>query len=175
MPRMLAPVDATALLLADDNNAVESIQAFQQSHAFLIGILVTVVSRAVIREVRIRFEKPVFDELGNRVKEELTIDKTAIDASAWAKLVGCIALDLAGDASELLPVLGEFTDLAYAPVEASLLKVLFKSNAIAGARSRVSSLDLHILRDPLTHSYHSAQIMFPAPYPTLFIPGARNS
>lgn len=129
---MLAPVDATALLLADDNNAVESIQAFQQSHAFLIGILVTVVSRAVIREVRIRFEKPVFDELGNRVKEELTIDKTAIDASAWAKLVGCIALDLAGDASELLPVLGEFTDLAYAPVEASLLKVLFKSNAIAG-------------------------------------------
>ena len=41
----------------------------------------------------------------------------------WAKLAGCVALDLAGDASELIPVLGEFTDVAYAPVEAGLLKV----------------------------------------------------
>jgi hypothetical protein len=44
----------------------------------------------------------------------------------------CVALDLAGDASELVPVLGEFTDIAYAPVEAALLQFLFKSNFISG-------------------------------------------
>ena len=33
--------------------------------------------------------------------------------------------------SELIPFLGEFTDLAYAPAEAGLLQVLFKSPAIS--------------------------------------------
>ena len=40
--------------------------------------------------------------------------------------------DLAGDASELIPFLGEFTDVGFAPIEAALLKTLFQSNAIAG-------------------------------------------
>ena len=37
-----------------------------------------------------------------------------------------MALDLAGDVSEAVPVLGEFTDIGFAPAEAWLLKALFK-------------------------------------------------
>ena len=33
---------------------------------------------------------------------------------------------------QLIPFLGEFTDVAFAPIEAGLLKLLFQSNAIAG-------------------------------------------
>ena len=55
-----------------------------------------------------------------------------IEAGAWAKLALCVVLDLAGDASELIPFLGEFTDLGFAPVEAALIKALFQSNALAG-------------------------------------------
>uniref|UniRef100_A0A7S4EVB8 Uncharacterized protein n=2 Tax=Chrysotila carterae TaxID=13221 RepID=A0A7S4EVB8_CHRCT len=54
-----------------------------------------------------------------------------ITKESWAKLPICILLDLVGDSSELVPFLGEFTDLGFAPIEAGLLKALFQSNAIA--------------------------------------------
>ena len=40
--------------------------------------------------------------------------------------------DIGGDASELIPVLGEFTDIAYAPLEAVAIQALFKSPVLAG-------------------------------------------
>lgn len=49
----------------------------------------------------------------------------------WLKLFACLAIDLAGDASFLLPGLGEFADVAYAPVEAGLLRFLFGGNVLA--------------------------------------------
>lgn len=131
-PRVVA-LTAAAQLLADDALELPTqLQAFQDSHAFLIGILLTVVSRVIINETRYRIEKPVMDKAGEAVKTNLTPDRSAIVAGDWAKLGGCVALDLAGDVSELIPVLGEFTDVAYAPIEAGLLKALFQSNAIAG-------------------------------------------
>ena len=72
------------------------------------------------------------DLVSARVTEEMTPDTERLDAGQWAKLALCVALDLAGDASELVPVLGEFTDLGFAPVEAALIKALFNSNALAG-------------------------------------------
>ena len=133
-----APSAATLVHLADaadaapDDGLFASIQAFQDSHAFLISIVLAIITRLIILEARNRIEKPVMDELGNRVSKEITPDTESIGTGAWAKLAACVALDLAGDASELVPVLGEFTDLAYAPVEAALLKAFFQSNAIAG-------------------------------------------
>jgi len=114
------------------SNVLESLQTFQSSHAFLYGLIVTLATRYAIGEVRRIVEKPVMDELGNRVTESLTPETEAIPTSAWPKLALCVGMDLAGDASELIPVLGEFTDVAFAPVEAGLLKVLFQSNLIAG-------------------------------------------
>lgn len=47
------------------------------------------------------------------------------------KLVACLGLDLFGNASYLLPGLGEGVDLAYAPAQAIALKLLFDSNRLA--------------------------------------------
>jgi len=54
-----------------------------------------------------------------------------IQVGDWAKLGGCVAMDVAGDASELIPVLGELTDVAFAPASAGLLQLLFKSPGIS--------------------------------------------
>lgn len=131
-PVAVLPNDLPAALLAEGGDIVDVLKEFQDSHAFLIGIIVAIVSRLVISEVRRQVEKPVMDELGNKIATGLTPDTEAIPVSAWAKLAGCILMDLAGDASELIPVLGEFTDVGFAPVEAIALKALFQSNAIAG-------------------------------------------
>ena len=140
-PRRLAPRPRTALSIAAavDPSAVptlalsdlSSIAAFQEQHTFLEGLLVTLVVRAIILEVRRRVEKPVLDAAGERVGKALRPAAAEVGAGDWAKLVACVVLDLAGDASELLPGLGELTDIAYAPVEAGLLKALFQSNAIS--------------------------------------------
>jgi|EP00982_Pelagococcus_subviridis_P016280 hypothetical protein len=54
-----------------------------------------------------------------------------ITPEAWAKLVICLLIDGVGDSSFLLPGVGEFSDAAYAPLEAFLLGQLFRSNAIS--------------------------------------------
>ena len=127
---------ASSLLLADDAVAgfdpVGAWTAFQDSHAVLLSFIAFIIYRAVIQEARMRIEKPIMDEAGRRVAENLTPDTKKLDGEAYAKLAGCILLDLAGDASELVPFLGEFTDIGFAPIEAFALKQLFKSNLIAG-------------------------------------------
>ena len=135
-PRAAAGASMTmgGLLLADAAAVPEwqaTVQQFQDSHAFLIGIVLTIASRLIINEARVRIEKPIMDDLSAKATTELTPDTQRLDGGQWGQLVLCLLLDLAGDASELLPILGEFTDIAYAPVEAGLIKLLFKSNALA--------------------------------------------
>jgi len=54
-----------------------------------------------------------------------------IPAAQWAKLLLCIAVDVAGDASFLFPGLGELGDVAYGPIEGLILKALFGGNVLA--------------------------------------------
>lgn len=56
-----------------------------------------------------------------------------ISTQAWLKLVLCIMVDLAGDASFLLPGIGEAEDLAWAPLSAFIMKNIFNSNKVATA------------------------------------------
>ena len=72
------------------------------------------------------------DKVSAKVSEEMTPDTTRLETGQWGTLALCVVMDVAGDASELIPFLGEFTDVGYAPIEAALLKALFKSNLIAG-------------------------------------------
>jgi hypothetical protein len=163
-------VTTTATFLVADDGVIASLESFQQSHAFLISVILAIVGRLIIAEARRQIEQPVMDELGRRTKQSLTPRTQLITAEAWAKLALCVVLgalavfepsrylhtlprravppcpltparrpletlhctDLAGDASELVPFLGEFTDVVYAPVEAALLVGLFKSNLIGG-------------------------------------------
>ena len=120
--------------VASSPDLITSLQQFKDSHTILTAALSAILIRAVVREVRYRIESPVIDKVGKKVREvagekarELTPNTDQIGPVAWAKLAACIALDLAGDASELYSVFGEFTDLAYAPIEAGLLFALFKS------------------------------------------------
>ena len=137
------PVVATALsplgmLLADAAVAADQVpewvsnfETFRNENAFLLGIVAAIATRLIINEIRYRIEKPVMDKVGERVKDELTPDAERIQPSQWATLALCVLVDAAGDASELIPFLGEFTDVGFAPVEAGLIKVLFNSNALA--------------------------------------------
>ena len=74
------------------SNVLESLQTFQSSHAFLYGLIVTLATRYAIGEVRRIVEKPVMDELGNRVTESLTPETEAIPTSAWPKLALCVGM-----------------------------------------------------------------------------------
>jgi len=47
------------------------------------------------------------------------------------KFLLCLVIDIIGSSSYLLPVLGEGTDVAWAPLEAYLLQRLFGSTAIS--------------------------------------------
>jgi hypothetical protein len=47
------------------------------------------------------------------------------------KLVACIGLDMAGNASYLLPAAGEVGDAGWAPAQAVMLKMLFDANGLA--------------------------------------------
>lgn len=49
----------------------------------------------------------------------------------WIKLFICLLIDFAGDATYLLPGLGEAGDGLYAPLEGLLLRALFGGNLIA--------------------------------------------
>jgi len=51
-------------------------------------------------------------------------------APDFSKLLVCLAIDVLGTSSEIVPVLGEFTDIIYAPIAASLLRSLYGSNVI---------------------------------------------
>lgn len=46
------------------------------------------------------------------------------------KLILCIAIDVIGSASELVPVLGEVTDVVWAPIAGLALRSLFGSNIV---------------------------------------------
>ena len=137
------PTSAAALFVADGEAAavapdglLAKLAAIQESHTFLEGVILAIVTRLIINEIRYRVEKPVMDELGNKVattvQRELTPDTQRLSNIEWVKLPLCIVLDLAGDASEALPIIGEVTDLGFAPLEAGALKLLFQSNVIAG-------------------------------------------
>ena len=127
----LAPAQQARPPSARASSTLVVADIFSDNHTFLEGVLAAVATKIAINEVRRRVEKPVMDEFGRRVASGLKPEPADVTAEGWAKLVGCLILDLAGDASELIPRLGELTDVVYAPVEAGLLKALFASNAIA--------------------------------------------
>jgi len=57
---------------------------------------------------------------------ELAIEQTYESKSKYRKLLLCVFLDAIGYLSFLVPFLGEFTDVIWAPISASLLAKMFK-------------------------------------------------
>lgn len=50
----------------------------------------------------------------------------------FGKLLICLAIDVIGSSSEVLPLLGEVTDVLYAPIAATVLRNLYGSNILFG-------------------------------------------
>ena len=49
----------------------------------------------------------------------------------WAKLLACLVVDAIGAASYLLPFLGEFADVVWAPIQFAFLQFMFGSFVVA--------------------------------------------
>jgi hypothetical protein len=58
--------------------------------------------------------------------------EATIPSDAYFKLLLCVAIDLLGDSSFILPGVGELEDVAWAPMSAFAMKSMFGSNALAG-------------------------------------------
>lgn len=69
------------------------------------------------------------DDKSTNNKEFIRADspeyKRATVSPDFGKLLICLAIDLAGSSSELIPILGEFTDIVTAPLAATLLQNQF--------------------------------------------------
>lgn len=50
----------------------------------------------------------------------------------FGKLLICLVIDILGSSSELVPFLGELTDIIYAPIAATVLRNLYGSNILFG-------------------------------------------
>ena len=48
----------------------------------------------------------------------------------FGKLIICLMIDVVGSSSEVIPILGELTDVVYAPIAATVLRNLYGSNNI---------------------------------------------
>lgn len=55
---------------------------------------------------------------------------TSLVEPDYAKLLLCIVIDILGTSSEFIPIIGEFTDIIYAPVAAILLRSLYGNSNI---------------------------------------------
>jgi hypothetical protein len=132
-PVAAAPAGLAAglLLLADTQDAIAQLEQFQQSHAFLLSIIFAIATRLIILEIRRQVEKPVMDKLGEAAKEQLTPDTEQVGLGAWVQLAGCIALDLAGDAS--VRVSGLPTGPALQPILQKTLRGACSDPGLAGA------------------------------------------
>eukprot|EP00959_Pyramimonas_sp_CCMP1952_P246431 5151028-Pyramimonas_sp.AAC.2 len=72
--------------------------------------------------------KEDFDAEVNNAANTLLDDAAS---NAYTKLFLCLVIDLIGSSSYLLPIIGEASDFAWAPIEFYLLQRLFGSTAIA--------------------------------------------
>eukprot|EP00240_Pyramimonas_obovata_P011817 CAMPEP_0118930982 /NCGR_PEP_ID=MMETSP1169-20130426/7484_1 /TAXON_ID=36882 /ORGANISM="Pyramimonas obovata, Strain CCMP722" /LENGTH=142 /DNA_ID=CAMNT_0006873425 /DNA_START=200 /DNA_END=628 /DNA_ORIENTATION=- len=72
--------------------------------------------------------KEDFDEEVNKAANSLLDDAAS---NVYTKLFLCLVIDFIGSSSYLIPIIGEASDFAWAPIEFYLLQRLFGSTAIA--------------------------------------------
>jgi hypothetical protein len=58
----------------------------------------------------------------------------------FGKLLVCLAVDIIGSSSELLPIVGEVTDVFYAPIAATILRSLYGGNNVVFALEFVEEI-----------------------------------
>lgn len=108
--------------------------------SFFIGQLLAIVVFAILSSLAAQQLTKAGEYVAKNVfKQEKTFKKFP-DATASpsvtigrpdiAKLLVCIAIDLVGDSSELIPFVGEVTDFVWAPIAGLILRSLYGSNIV---------------------------------------------
>jgi hypothetical protein len=100
----------------------------------LANILATLAWQGISGALEAAVPKPTKPppDIGAELTRVASAKAAEVPLVQWLKLIPCLLIDLGGDASYLLPFIGDVGDLTWAPTSALLLKQLFGSNAIAG-------------------------------------------
>jgi hypothetical protein len=135
--------DNTAILLQDNANAF--VDGFERSFAGTMfsrlvgGIVGNIVAGIALTTITVALSKTVWNkdnkrnneiENRNEIENDNKLKTKTIPIEAWGKLLICIAIDFLGDASYVIPGIGELEDVAWAPLSAFLLSKLFNNNAL---------------------------------------------
>lgn len=142
----------TAVDVFDGNTVVDPVvvsDVFWNSlRSKFLALIIGQVLSAIVFAVISSFFAAQISQVGSFVTEKLfpedpnkkTVQQVATGAPSaqqydadYGKLLVCLAIDFFGVASEAVPVLGEFADIAYAPAAAALLRSIYGgSNVLFG-------------------------------------------
>lgn len=103
--------------------------------AFIVAnVLATLAWQGISGALAAAVPKPAKPppNIGAELAQAASAKAAEVPLAQWLKLIPCLLIDLGGDASYILPFLGDIGDFAWAPTSALLLKQLFGSNAISG-------------------------------------------
>lgn len=65
-------------------------------------------------------------------RNDPTFSSTAAPPPDWTKLLLCVLIDIIGTSSEAIPIVGELSDVIWAPIAALALRELFHNNTALG-------------------------------------------
>jgi hypothetical protein len=103
---------------------------FSRTLAFILAnILATLAWQGLAGVLEPKTVPP--PNIGDKLSKAAAARAQEVPLQQWLKLIPCVLIDLGGDASYLLPLIGDIGDFAWAPTSAALLRQLFGSNQIA--------------------------------------------
>jgi hypothetical protein len=151
----MVPFDASSILTAvevfDGSSIVDPVVVsdvfWTSMQSKLVAVIIGQLLAAIVFAVLSSFLASQISQLGDFVSETIfssstTEAKPFIKANEnksssfvkpspdFAKLLVCLAIDVIGSSSELIPVLGELTDVIYAPIAATILRSLYGGSNI---------------------------------------------
>lgn len=95
-----------------------------------LGNLSDYVAKNVFQDTSTAVVKKNFDDFAQSIKNKSQAPTITPDVR---KLILCLIIDIIGASSELIPFVGELTDIAYAPVAALALRSLFQGSNVVFA------------------------------------------
>jgi hypothetical protein len=146
--------DASSLLTAvevfDGSTIVDTVVVsgvfWSSLKSKFLAVVIGQVLAAVVFAILSTFFASRISQLGDFVSEKLfssdlaapkkkfikATDLPKVDAD-FGKLFICLAIDVIGSSSELVPILGELTDVIYAPIAATVLRSLYGGSNVVFA------------------------------------------
>jgi len=120
-----------APIKVDDAGIAAQLSEYLGPWTPLIIFAMLVWIQVQINNFRREQEMKVVGAAAESAARSITERISTIPPEQWVKLLLCVALDLAGDASYAIPGVGELSDVAFAPLEAAVLKSFFGGSQIA--------------------------------------------